>query len=138
MRTPCAACGDADGVVAETNGQDVVRCASCGKYAYCQPRTESGREVRSKRTRPMIKPSQRARILQRDNGTCVLCHRIDVTLDLGHLLSVSDGLLLGISEQQLYSDDNLAAMCDACNSGIGRRSLTPWLVSALLNARASK
>lgn len=135
MREPCAECSCPDGVVTEVNGQDVVRCFWCDKYAYCRPRAESGREVRSVRTRPRIKPSQRARILERDNYTCVSCHTADVPMHLGHLLSVADGLRVGATEDELYSDENLAAMCEECNLGQGEKSVSVRLVYRILRAR---
>jgi 5-methylcytosine-specific restriction endonuclease McrA len=73
----------------------------------------------------------------RDNGACVLCHRSDVPLDVGHLISVHDGQYLGLSDAELASDDNLAAMCAACNSGLSSESLPPRLLAAALWARAN-
>jgi 5-methylcytosine-specific restriction endonuclease McrA len=136
MRAPCPRCGGDDGNVATVNGQDTVRCAECNQFCYNAPRSETGREARSLRTRPNIRPSQRARILARDNGTCILCHRSGVPLDVGHLISVHDGYLVGLSDADLSSDDLLAAMCTACNSGLSKRSLPPrWLAAALWAGR---
>lgn len=135
MRAPCGVCEGVEGHVETTNGQDVVRCAFCGKYQYCRPRAESGREVRSLRTRPAMKPSTRARILDRDNGCCVICHRSDLPLDVGHLISVDDGHQLGMTEDELYDDENLAAMCNACNSGYSSLSVNPRILLSLIRAR---
>jgi 5-methylcytosine-specific restriction endonuclease McrA len=139
MRTPCSRCRCADGIIVTKNGQDTVRCAVCDKYAgYNAPRSETGRGRRSLRTRPTIRPSQRTRILVRDNGACVLCHRSDADLEVGHLISVHDGNLLGMSESELASDDNLAAMCASCNSGLSSESLPPRLLAAALWARRDR
>ena len=86
----------------------------------------------------MTSPSQRTRVLVRDNGACVLCHRSDVPLDLGHLISVHDGHTLGLSDAELANDENLAAMCAACNSGISSESLPPRLLAAALWARLNR
>ena len=137
MRAPCPGCGCAHGTIITKNGQDTVRCVECDQYCYNAPRTETGREPRSLRTRPNVRPSQRARILLRDNGACFLCHRNDVALDVGHLISVHDGKLLGMSEAELDSDDNLVAMCAACNSGLSSATVPPRLLAAALWARST-
>lgn len=135
MRSRCPRCACLDGIVTTKNGQDTVRCAECDRFCYNAPRSETGRETRSLRTRPTIRPSQRTRILMRDNGACVLCHRSDVPLDVGHLISVHDGHKLSLSDTELASDDNLAAMCTPCNSGLSSESLPPRLLVAALWAR---
>lgn len=134
LRDPCA-CGNRTGRIETRNGQDCVFCAKCGSYRYCAPKNETGREVRSLRTRPDIKPRQRARILDRDNGTCVLCHRFGVPLDVGHLISVDAGRKLGLDDAELYDDDNLAAMCQSCNSGLSSKPVSLRFAVALLRAR---
>jgi 5-methylcytosine-specific restriction endonuclease McrA len=115
--------------------QDTVRCAACNRHCYNAPRSETGRPTRSLRTRPTIKPSQRARILLRDNATCVICHRANVPLDLGHLISVHDGPAFGLTEPELFSDENLAAMCDSCNSGLSSATVPLRFLAAALLAR---
>lgn len=85
-----------------------------------------------------IRPSQRARILMLDNSTCVLCHRNDLELDIGHLISVHDGRALGLTDAELNSDENLAAMCSPCNSGVGRETLPLRIVFAVLRARTAR
>ena len=118
MRAPCRHCGCADGTLSP---RKTVRTpcgvADCGRHCYNAPRTETGRERRSLRTRPTIRPSQRTRILLLDNGACVFCHRNDVPLDVGHLISVHDGHLMGLSDAELGSDDNLAD--DVCGVQLG-------------------
>ena len=138
MRAPCPDCGCLDGTITPKNGQDTVRCARCERYCYNAPRTETGREPRSLRTRPTIRPSQRARILLRDNGTCILCHRNDVQLDIGHLISVYDGRLMGLSDAELGDDENLAAMCASCNSGLSSETLPLRIAATILLARTTR
>lgn len=138
MRAPCPKCGGLNGSITEKGGQDTVRCGDCDRYCYNAPRRETGREPRSLRTRPTIRPSQRARILLRDNGTCILCHRSDVPLDVGHLISVHDGLALGMSDAELASDDIVAAMCATCNSGLSSKTVPPHLLAGALWARSTK
>ena len=135
MRAPCPRCGCTDGTITTKGGQDTVRCAQCDRYCYNAPRRETGREPRVLRTRPQIRPSQRARILMRDNWACVMCHRTDVDLDAGHLVSDHDGRLLGMSEAELQGDDNLAAMCSVCNSGWSDQTVPPRLVAAAIMAQ---
>lgn len=135
MRAACKHCGGEDGRVETRNGQDCVFCAGCGRHAYNAPRAETGREVRRLRTRPDIKPGIRARILERDNGTCVLCHRADVELDVGHLISVDAGRKADLTDAELYDEENLAAMCAACNSGLSSRPVSLRFAVALLRLR---
>lgn len=125
-RTPCPTCRTASGVLIPVGGQNTVRCANCGRTLYNAPKTETGEKPRTVATlRRQIKPSQQARILDRDHARCVLCGRGDVPLTIGHLLSIDDGFSLGASEADLADDANLAAMCEACNAGLGGRSVLP-------------
>ena len=135
MRDPCPRCGHEKGTIKTQSGQDRVFCADCGRHAYNAPRSETGRPQRTLRTRPQIKPSKRMRVLERDNHTCVSCHRADVDLDIGHLLSVEDGHRLGFSNDELNDEENLAAMCAACNSGQGHLTHSLRLVGMILRAR---
>lgn len=138
MRSPCR-CGETIGTIRTKNGQDCVYCRNCGRYAgYNAPRTETGRAVRSLRTRPDIKPGQRARVLDRDNGACIVCHRTDVPLDVGHIVSVAEGRQLGMTDTQLFDDENLAAMCQSCNSGFNAVSINPRLFAATVIARINR
>lgn len=134
MREACR-CGNETGRIETKSGQDCVYCLSCGRHCYNAPRAETGREVRRLRTRPDIKPGQRARILERDNATCALCHRADLPLDVGHLISVDAGKKLGLDESELYDDENLAAMCQVCNSGLSKTPVSLRFMAALLRAR---
>lgn len=135
MREPCPSCGTRTARIETRNGQDCAFCVKCGRHCYNVPRAESGREVRSLRTRPDIKPGQRARILERDNATCVLCHRSGIPLDVGHLISVDAGRKAGLMDAELYHDENLAAMCASCNSGLSKRPVPLRFAVALLRAR---
>jgi hypothetical protein len=81
-----------------------------------------------------VRPKQRARILLRANGLCELCGARS-TLHVGHLISVADGLGEGLSEFTLNHDENLAALCEECNLGLGRISVTARLLVGLILRR---
>lgn len=134
LRSACQ-CGSVTGTITTRSNQDVVHCDDCGRYQYCAPRSETGRAVRSLRTRATMKPSKRARIIVRDNGTCVLCHRADLPLEVGHLISVDEGRLQGLTDEQLDDDENLAAMCAPCNSGLSSETVPLRLLAAVLVVR---
>jgi len=137
MRAPCPQCGATTGRVETRNGQDCVYC-TCGRWCYNAPRLETGREVRSLRSRPDIKPSKRARILERDGYRCFMCGRQPDGGDglaIGHLLSIADGKPLGLTDDQINSEENLAAQCEECNSGLGDRTVPLWLMVAVLRTR---
>lgn len=127
--------------IKEAGAQDVVYCAGPAgiddlHYAgWNVPRHESGKAVRPLGTRPGIAPSKRARVLQRDNCTCVVCHRADTPIDVGHLISRNTGTAMGLTDNQIESDENLAAMCATCNSGIGDEPVPLRFMVALLRAR---
>lgn len=121
---PCPQCGSFDGQLNERSGQNVVRCRHCKTHIYNAPKTETGQKQRTVATiRRGIKPSQQVRILERD-GSCVLCGS-PKGLTIGHALSVKDAEALGEVGPYLDSDENLFAMCEACNSGLGGRSVLP-------------
>lgn len=132
MREPCSACGCTEGTITRRGGQDTVKCAQCQRYCCNAPRSETGRERRSVSKRPDIRPGQRSRIFLRDSFACIMCHRSDVDLEIGHLISVHDSRLVGMSADDLTSDDNLAVMCAECNSGLSSRSLPPRLIAAAI------
>lgn len=124
MRRPCPNCGFTLGVLAKSGHQNTVRCAKCGNFAYNAPKTETGERARTVKTlRDRMSPSQQARILNRDHGRCLLCGSPD-NLTIGHLLSIADGHAVGALESELNDDANLAAMCEGCNAGLGRRSVS--------------
>jgi 5-methylcytosine-specific restriction endonuclease McrA len=124
MREPCRFCDFPLGVLVERGNQNTVKCARCKRHSYNAPKTETGQVERTVRTvRAKMKPSQQARILDRDHGRCVLCGTND-DLTIGHLLSVAEGFSLGASDAELSDDANLAAMCEGCNAGLGARSVS--------------
>jgi 5-methylcytosine-specific restriction endonuclease McrA len=134
---PCPDCQVVDAVVIPRGGQNTVRCARCGKHTYNAPKTETGEKPRTVVTaRRGVKPGQQARVFERDGGQCVFC-RATRDLTLGHLVSVNDGVALGLSEADLNSDANLAAMCEACNLGLGRRSVLPRTYLRIMAATIS-
>lgn len=134
----CRKCRSGSVRIEPRNGQDCVWCLGCGQFSHNAPKHETGRAVRSLRTRPDIKPSKRARVLDRDNGACIICHRVDIALDVGHIVSVDEGRTLGMTEEQLFDDENLAAMCASCNSGFNAVSINPRLFAALVIARIQR
>lgn len=137
MRTPCPSCGSSAGVIQERNGQDTVRCAECNRFCYNAPRTETGREQRSVTTvHAGIKPKQRARIILRDGGRCILCGSTG-NLHVGHLVSVDAGMRYGLTDQEINHDENLVAMCEVCNLGIGAEPIPLRVAIVVLRARIS-
>jgi hypothetical protein len=136
MRTVCSDCGCSTGRIEERGGQDCVFCTECGKWQYNAPKTETGRAERTVTSvHNGVSPKQRARVLLRDGGRCVVCHRGDRPLHVGHLLSVKDGLNEGMTEFDLNNDENVAAMCDECNLGISRDSLPIRFIVSILRSR---
>lgn len=138
MRQPCSAegCGSTVGVLATKGGQDTVRCAVCDKFAYNAPRAETGRSVRRLSDRTSIPVSRQYRVKERATGRCELCGaRGDLVVD--HILSLDAGRQLGLSDFELNHDENLAALCAACNAGKGALPMSPRLYLALLKSRAS-
>jgi 5-methylcytosine-specific restriction endonuclease McrA len=142
MREPCKFCGEPSrGTLARVGGQNVVRCAACGRAVYNAPRTETGEAQRSVLTvHNSIKPKTRAAVILRANRRCELCGAPAAGTEglmVDHMLSVDDGLKLGLSEAQLNDLSNLAALCPACNLGKGRTTLPLYLVIAILQARTA-
>lgn len=136
MRASCRyGCETDSGYIETKNGQDCVFCRKYRKHQYNAPKTETGRAARTVQTvHAAIKPNQRARILERANRHCELCGRQD-ELHVGHLLSVKAGLVDGLTELEINSDENLCAMCAECNLGLGKKPLPVRLMVALLMAR---
>jgi 5-methylcytosine-specific restriction endonuclease McrA len=133
-REPCPECQTRDAILINISGQNTVRCKKCHRHLYNAPKTETGEVRRTVETvRKGIKPSQQARIFDRDQGRCIFCGRNEnVGLTLGHLLSIEEGLSLGAMERELASDANLAVMCEACNLGLGRTSVYPRTYAVLM------
>ncbi len=127
-------CGTLEAFLIPTNGQNCVYCHECGRWLYNAPKHETGEAPRTVATlRKGLKPSQQARILERDLGRCVMCGtREDLTI--GHFLSVKDGIALGVPDDVLESDENKAAMCEACNLGLQAHSVSARFYVSLLAA----
>lgn len=139
LRKPCHKCEGTDGVIREKGSQDCVYCSKCDAWQYNAPRAETGKPVRHIKTRDVLPPKQRARILiVRANGRCEICGsggRVDQPLHVGHLISVDAGRSMGLSDDDLNSDENLAAMCAVCNLGLGSEPVTLRLATRILMAR---
>lgn len=127
MRQPCQKCGGPFGKVETRNGQACVYCCTpgCGAWVYNAPRVETGERQRSVSTvHQAIKPKTRARVLLRANGRCEFCGvgSESAVLHVGHLISVADGLAEGLTDEQLNHQENLCALCEECNLGLGKDS----------------
>jgi 5-methylcytosine-specific restriction endonuclease McrA len=85
--------------------------------------------------REKISPSLRAEILTRSGCACELCHRVGIPLSVGHLLSLEAGKASGIPESELNSEENLAAMCDACNLGLGKHPVPLRVMLSIITTR---
>ena len=138
MRDACKRCGEKRGYVEFKNGQDVVYCLACDAYAYCAPRSETGKPQRRVRTRPDIKPSQKVRVLLRDGGRCVICYADDKPLHVGHLIGLDEGRQVGATDEELFDDENLAAMCEECNLGLGSEQLSIVALLRVLRIRRKR
>lgn len=139
LREPCRHCLSEVGRIIERGYQDCVYCAGCEAFQYNAPRAETGKPVRNVKTREGISPSQRARILViRANSRCETCGTSDRELHVAHLLSLDAGLAQGFTEDELNDDENLCAMCDACNLGMGKNPVPLRLMVALLMARVRR
>lgn len=144
MRKPCAVCGCPTGRIETKGQQDCVFCSECGKFQYNAPRTETGKETRAVTTiHNGISPKQRARILTRDGFACIICHNHNAPIQVGHLLSVKAAFSLHeagmlakpLTDEQINSDENLAAMCEECNSGLGASTVPLYLLMGIFLAR---
>lgn len=136
MREPCRFCQTDDGYVELRGGQNCVFCQSCFRHLYNAPKTELGQKLRTVTTvHNGLKPKQRYRILERANARCELCGTDGKQLHVGHILSVKDGLGMGLNEFELNSDENLMSLCEECNLGMGNISLAPRVYVGLLKRR---
>lgn len=135
MRAPCRVCGSEVGRIETRGGQDCVFCV-CGRLCYNAPKTETGRAPRTVTTvHNGIKPGKRSRILERANGACEICHAANRPLHVGHIVSVAEGVKAGMSDLEINSDENLAAMCEECNLGQADRPVSLRMLMAVLKAR---
>lgn len=142
LRAPCKFCGGADGILRTVSGQDTVRCFDCGKHLYNAPKTETGRASRTiKGTHRALSASVKARVIVRAGKRCELCNATDAVLHAGHMLSVKDAMgsvlaeRLALTDAEINSDENLAAMCEDCNGGLGSETIPLRLAFAILKAR---
>lgn len=138
MSRGCPGCGGLDGRIVPTNGQNVVRCLGCGRAVYNAPKVETGERARSVSTvHASITTKKRARVLERATARCELCGRAGegVVLHVGHLLSVERGIAEGLTEIEVNDEENLAAMCEECNLGIGKEIVPLRLAIAITMAR---
>lgn len=134
MRSACRFCSSSEGRIESRGGQDCVYCAGCDRWQYNAPRTETGRAVRSITTiHAAVRPTTRWKVLQRARGHCEMpgCGAT-TNLHVAHLLSVKDGLAADLTEEQINSDRNLAALCEECNLGQGTAPMDPLIYLALL------
>lgn len=132
LRNMCE-CGSVTGELRPNNGSNDVYCIVCKKYCFCARKDELDSTVEPRNDRiKKFKPKQKARILLRDSGRCILCGTNEDVLHIGHLISVKDGPQLGLSDDDLWSDENLATMCSECNLGLGADSVTARLIAALV------
>lgn len=135
LPTPCE-CGETRGEIRPKAGHNCLYCVGCDRYVKNVAKADTGEAPRSVSTRVDIKPAQRERIIERDAGRCMLCGRPagQVILHIGHVLSVEEGRALGATDEELYDDENLLALCEECNLGMGRRSVSPRLALRLIRA----
>ncbi len=139
LRKPCV-CGSELGTIETRSGQDCVYCLACKKWQYNAPKVETGRKTRSVSTvHEAISPKMRSKIIDRANGRCERCgkpaNRCQTGLHVGHVVSVGDGLKVGLTEDILNSPENLIAECDECNLGHDS-ALEVRIFIAILIARA--
>jgi 5-methylcytosine-specific restriction endonuclease McrA len=135
LRSPCHRCGCESGRIVERGAQDCVYCSGCGTFCYNAPRAETGKEVRHVKTREAIPPRLRAEVLMRSGPQCELCHSQTRELHVAHMISLDAGRKMGMSEDDLNDEENLCAVCDACNLGIGKQPISLRLATQMVLAR---
>lgn len=134
LRATCG-CGSLEGYLDPRNGQDCVFCARCHRFQYNAPKIETGKKERSvQTTHELVTPSKRAGVLERASARCELCGTSS-NLHVSHIISVSDGYAVGLSDEDINSSENLACLCEECNLGMGRRSFSPRIYAILLHRR---
>jgi hypothetical protein len=88
-----------------------------------------------------IKASVRAAVAWRARNVCESCRaaaRDDAPLEVGHIVSLEDGIGLGVSEAMLNSPENLIFECRDCNRGHGGQTVPLWVALAILRAREKR
>jgi Zn ribbon nucleic-acid-binding protein len=138
-QNPCPVCATHDAFIWSRGGQNCVSCARCGRHLYNAPKTETGEMPRTAATlRKNVKPSQQARIVERDLGRCIGCASQE-NLQIAHLLSLKDAEEFGVPMDVVESDANLVLMCEGCNLGwSGRSASVRFLVSHLLRVELGR
>jgi 5-methylcytosine-specific restriction endonuclease McrA len=137
LRKTCS-CGSDDGYYVKVSGQNVAYCVCERAAGYNVPRAETVEVPRVVGSEPGVKPNKRVRIFERDGNACVECGRRSVDgaiLNVAHLISLADGHALGISEAELFADENLYTACEICNLGRGRQSVSPQMFLRIVRAR---
>lgn len=94
-------------------------CADCGLFVKWVPKAELGIATSTKRVGLNLKPSERTALFNTYNNACAVCHRDDLGLEIGHLISVADGKAFGLTQAEIDDPINLAPMCPPCNAGQG-------------------
>jgi len=136
LREPCIRCGSLEGEIKSQGNQEGAYCLRCGKWNYWAPHSETGRKPRSVKTgHSNITPGKRIRVIERAKARCELCSATTTPLHVGHIMSVKDGLELGLTEYQVGHEANLAAMCEECNLGLSSLSLSPIVYVSLVKIR---
>jgi 5-methylcytosine-specific restriction endonuclease McrA len=139
MRESCGSCGEINGHVVEKNGQDCVYCDGCGRWQYNAPKTETGKKERSVQTcRQEIKPKLRSEIINRANCRCEMCGRRESILHVDHAISIHDGLKAGLTEETINHPDNLLCLCEECNLGKGKETISLHVMVGIVKARQSR
>ena len=134
----CRRCGSEDISIQEKHGQDVVRCNQCLKWSHNAPRTETGRKARTvSTTHEAIRASVRTEVLVRATGRCEMCGALS-SLTVGHLVSVKVGHDYGLTDDEINSQENLCAMCDECNSGLGATPVPLRLAVSMIRSRIQR
>lgn len=139
MREACRGCDHEFGRIVEKGAQDCVYCLDCGRHCYNAPRTETGKKVRSVQTvHEAIKPKLRVRVLTGANGRCQLCGKgpdSGATMHVSHMVSVKQGMALGMTDEEMNSEANLICACDECNLGLGQETIPLRLALAMIMAK---
>lgn len=137
---PCRVCArDITNVLIRKAGpNNSAHCATCYGHVGSVSKAETGEPVRHVRSRVDLKQGQRERILERDNGFCLMCGRRaqdGIIMHVGHMFSVVDCKRDGFGPEVYNDDANLFAQCEECNLEQGGKSLADQVILRLLVAR---
>jgi len=61
-----------------------------------------------------------------------------VSLTVGHLVSVKVGHSYGLTDDEINSQENLCAMCEECNSGLGATPVPLRLAISMIRSRIKR